>query len=296
MRSSVRPNPQLYPFHHIEIDDTPHHVYSEWRAVVAELLGTMLFVFISSAAAVATNTFTPWREDDIGKFAYSVLPIALANGLAFGSLVWSLYHLSGAHLNPAITWAALITRRVGFMRGLAYIIAQVVGGIFGALLASAATPAAYHGRLGSHFWNDTLSNFNGFLLEMMLTLVLVFVVFATLFDPVGLGRHSAFAIGSTVTFGFLVGWVFVGPPMNPARALGTAIVYGTYDHMWVYWLAPLTGATLAALIYTVLFLTRPIVSPLAEERLCGSPSGLVNAPTVPSEHSRLIHTTGQATV
>jgi MIP family channel proteins len=290
--TNVPPHRHLYPFHHVEIDDTHRGLISEWRAIAAELIGTLLFVFVSTAVAIATNTFFyPDGDDDYPRrFAFSLMPIALANGLTFGALVWSLYHLSGAHLNPAITWGALITRRIGIMRGVAYILAQVVGAILGALLAAAATPTAYHGRLGSHFWDETLSNFNGFLLELMLTLILVFVVFATMFDPVTTGRHAAWGIGSIVAIGYLCGWPFVGPPMNPARALGTAIAYGTYDHMWVYWLGPLAGATLAALLYTVFFLTRTIAtttttSPFVEEK----PAATV-APTVPTEHTHLLPT------
>jgi len=273
----------LYPFHHVELDDYWTGVYSGWRAIMAELLGTLMYVFISSGLAIASNTFVSSQPG----FVHTLLVIALGNGLAFTALVFAFYNLSGGHLNPATTWGAMITRRMGIMRGIAYMIAQVAGAILGALLISAATPEEYHGRLGAHFWEESLSNFSGFLLEAMLTFFLVFVVFATHFDPVGLGKLAPLPIGLTVIFGYLIGWVFVGPPMNPARALGTAIVYGTYDHIWVYWAGPIAGATVAALLYTLLFMSRPIP---ASEVVKTSAYGTL----VPSETARL--NTGSAAV
>jgi len=249
-----------------------------------------MYVFISSGVAIASNTFEPFVSSQPG-FAHTLLVIALGNGLAFTALVFAFYHLSGGHLNPATTWGAMITRRMGVLRGIAYMIAQVVGSIVGALLISAATPAEYHGRMGAHFWEESLSNFNGVLLEAMLTFFLVFVVFATYFDPVGAGKVAPLPIGLTVTFGYLVGWVFVGPPMNPARALGTAIVYGTYDHIWVYWVGPFIGATVAALLYTLLFMSRPIA---ATDEVKTSAYGIGRV--VPTETTHLIHPTGPASV
>jgi len=274
----------LYPFHHVEVDDNWAGVHSGWRAVIAELLGSLMYVFISSGLAIASNVYSFAQPG----FVHTLLVIALGNGLAFTSLVFAFYNLSGGHLNPATTWGAIITRRIGIMRGIAYMIAQVVGAILGALLISAATPSEYHGRMGAHFWEESLSNFNGVLLEAMLTFFLVFVVFATYFDPAGLGKLAPLPIGLTVAFGYLIGWVFVGPPMNPARALGTAIVYGTYDHMWVYWVGPIAGATVASLLYTLLFLSRPITA--VDEVKTSAYS-----PILTTETTRLINT-GSATV
>jgi len=274
----------LYPFHRVEVDDTWVGVHSGWRAIIAELLGTLLYVFISSGVAIAGNAMSVGLP-----FYHSLLVVSLGNGIAFTVLVFTFYHLSGGHLNPATTWAALITRRMGVLRGLAYMVAQVAGAILGALLASAATPSEYHGNLGSHFWEQNLSDFNGFLIQAVLTFILVFVVFATYYDPVGLGHLAPLPIGLTVVFGYLVGWVFVGTPMNPARALGTAIVYGSYDHMWVYWVGPIAGSTVAALLYMLLFMTRSIPA----DALKTSSAYVVGpASVVPSETTRLISGVG----
>jgi len=271
----------LYPFHHVEVDDYWTGISSGWRAIIAELLGTMIYTFVAAGVAIASNTFKnqfPWVE-------HSLFIIAFGEGLAYMAIVFAFYDISGGHINPATTWGALITRRIGFLRGIAYMVAQCVGSLLGALVILWATPSAFHGRLGAHFWDENLSNFNGFLLQAMLTFFLVFVVFATYFDPLGPKKLAPLPIGLTVIFSYLVGWVFVGPPVNPARVLGTAVVYGTYDHMWVYWAGPFTGATVASLLYLLVFMTRPIR--LVEQR---------KVTYVPTETTSLINPTGIASV
>jgi len=277
----------LYPFHHVEVEDYWEGVYGGWRGVLAEMLGTMMYVFASAGVSIATNTFD-FKEAD---FHRSLLVLALGDGLAFMCFVFAFMRLSGGHLNPTITWGAIITRRIGLMKGIAYMLAQIGGGILGALLISAATPDNYHGRLGSHFWDASLSDFNGFLMITVLCGFLVMVVFATQFDPQNLGKLSALPIGMTVVFVNLVGYVFVGPLLNPARTLATAIVYGTYDHMWVYWAAPAVGSTIAALLYALLFLTRPF--PAGTDILIAptvTKSYTSPYTTVPSETTRLVGT------
>jgi len=267
----------LYPFHHVEVDDYWSGISSGWRAIIAEFLGTMIYTFAAAGVAIASNAFNAppniWYQP-------SIILIALGEGLAYTAIVFATFELSGGHINPATTWGALITRRVGVLRGIAYMVAQCVGALFGALVASWATPSNYHGRLGAHFWEENLSNFSGFLLQAMLTFFLVFVVFATYFDPLGPKKIAPLPIGLTVIFSYLIGWVFVGPPMNPARVLGTAVVYGNYDHLWVYWAGPFTGATVASLLYLLLFMTRPIR--MIEQR---------KVTFIPDETTSLIHPT-----
>lgn len=276
MLETNRYQPNLYPFHHVEVDDYWTGISSGWRAIIAELIGTMIYTFAAAGVSIASNTFTnqfPW-------FEHTVLVVALGEGLAYTAIVFACFELSGGHINPATTWGALITRRIGILRGVAYMVAQCVGALLGALVASWSTPSAFHGRLGAHFWQENLSNFNGFLLQAMLTFFLVFVVFATYFDPLGPKKLAALPIGLTVVFSYLIGWVFVGPPMNPARVLGTAVIYGNYDHLWVYWAGPFTGATVASLLYLLLFMTRPIR--LIEQR---------KVTLVPNETTSLIYPT-----
>lgn len=274
----------LYPFHHVELDDYWTGVYDGWRAILGEMIASMLYVFASIGLAITANTFIISND-----FHTSLLFISLGDGFAFMAMVFTFQKLSGGIINPAVTWGALITRRIGILRGIAYMIAQVGGGLLGALLISCATPDAYHGRLGSHFWDSNLSNFDGFMLITVLSGILVFIVFATQFDPHNIGKLAAIPIGFGIVVANLVGYVFVGPPINPARTLASAVVYGTYDHIWVYWAAPAVGSTIAALLYVVLFLTRPI--PVEEVTL--SPNTVKYSSyttTLPTETTRLVGT------
>jgi len=146
---------KFYPFHSIEVDDSITAWSKSWRSILAELLGTMLFTFISGAAVVASNTIPE------SPFA-GVLMVSLASGLAYMVLIFNFWNLSGGHLSPAVTFGAMVGRRIGVMKGIAYIAAQCAGGILGALLVVAATPQADQGHIGMHIWSENLSNFNGF--------------------------------------------------------------------------------------------------------------------------------------
>jgi glycerol uptake facilitator-like aquaporin len=102
---------------------------------------SLLFIFIILALNVSRFDF---KNADLHR---SLLVVALGDGLAFTVFVFAFMRLSGGYLNPAITWGAIITRRIGLMKGIAYILAQVVGGILGALLVLGSTPDAYHKKI-----------------------------------------------------------------------------------------------------------------------------------------------------
>jgi len=242
---------RYYPFHSFLVDDSLSSWSRSWRSIIAELLGTMLFTFASGTAVVATNTLT---DSPAG----AVLLVALASGFAYMALVFNFWNLSGGHLNPCVTWATLISRRIGACKGVAYLLAQFAGGMLGGLLVLAATPQSDQGFIGSKLWNDNLSSFSGYLLETLVSFLLVHTFFATAFDSVGMGRLAPLAIGLVQTFSYLLTWRFTGPCANPARLLGIAVVTGQYHHLWVYLSAPFVGSTLATLLYIILFGTRHV--------------------------------------
>jgi len=273
----------LYPFHHVEIDDYWTGLYDGWRSVLAEFLASMMYVFASIGLAITVNTFTVE-----GDFRGSLLVLALGDGLAFMAMVFFAQKLSGGLINPAITWGALITRRIGLLHGIAYILAQVGGAILGALLICGATPDGNHGNLGSQFWNYP-NHFDGFLMITVLTGILVFVVFSVQFDPHNVGKLAPIPIGFAVIVINFVGFVFVGPPVNPARVLASSVMTGNYHHIWVYWAAPAVGSTIAALLYVLLFLTRPIPA----DEVVVAPTTVKYTSytsTVPTETTRLVGT------
>ncbi|EFC36645.1 predicted protein [Naegleria gruberi] len=225
------------------------HVY--WRAILAELLGTAIFVFLGTSSAV---------------FANKNEPVTVALGHIFGLLV--CIHIfgpiSGAHFNCAVTFGALITRNIGLVSGIVYMIAQIVGSIVGAALTTLIGKTVVPGIFKPP--EDIDDAWRGFALEIILTFVLVLAIFGAAVKPQHFkksnGLHSitgliaafpiAFALGADAMAGALT-----GASMNPARAFGPQVVGGVwYAHSWIYYTAPFIGAALGAIVYEFL-LTKP---------------------------------------
>ncbi|MEE6472199.1 hypothetical protein FKM82_009531 [Ascaphus truei] len=208
------------------------------RAVFAEFFATMLFVFLGLGSALNWTPSLP-----------SVLQIALAFGLAIGTLVQSLGHVSGAHINPAVTVAFLFGSQISILRALFYIIAQIIGAIAGAGILHGVAPPAIRGNLAINaVANGTPGQ--AVAVELLLTLQLVLCIFASTdsrrTDNLG---SPALSIGFSVTLGHLLGIYFTGCSMNPARSLGPAAITGIFKDQWIFWIGPLLGAILASLIY-----------------------------------------------
>lgn len=215
------------------------------EAWFAELLGTFMFVF-AGAGAVCADSYT---GGDVG-----MVGIALAHGLALAAMISAAGHLSGGHFNPAVTFAALIARRVAPARALTYWTAQLLGAIAATLaLRIIVPPFAYEPvDLGATLLSPDLGLWAGILLEAILTFLLVFTVFGTAADERRSGRSHGLTIGLVVALGILVGGALTGAAMNPARAFGPALVTGLWEHHVVYWVGPLSGAGLAALLWQAL--------------------------------------------
>lgn len=227
-----------------------------WRAVFAEFVATLLFVFIGAGAVVAvTEVLARTPDADIG----ALVAIALAHGLAIAVLVAATAKLSGGHINPAVTFAAVITGRMKAGPGVLYVAAQLAGAVAGALLLDVVLVSSVEGNLGAHALNDDAlsSDFAGLIVEVILTFVLVFTVFAVAMDPRGPGNLAPIAIGLAVLIDHFVGVPLTGASMNPARSFGPALVANSWDDHWVYWIGPLAGGALAGLIYYFVYLTRP---------------------------------------
>ena len=218
------------------------------QAGLAELIATLLFVFVGAGSVVVTGTLTgdltPAR----------LIAIALAHGLAIMLLVAATAGISGGHINPAVTFGAMLTRKISITKGVVYIAAQLLGAILGALLIAAVVPGAIDGNLGSHGLGAGVEVGAGLLAEIILTFILVFVVFATAMDPKGLAHLAPVAIGLAVLVDHIIGVPLTGASMNPARSLGPALVSGEWANHWVYWAGPLIGGALAAMLYHWVFI------------------------------------------
>jgi MIP family channel proteins len=211
------------------------------RALLAEALGMFLFVFLAAGAAVATAGVVAERLS-----ASQVLVLALAHARAFGLAVAGAAALSGGHLNPAITLAAMVARRMSAARAVMYMMAQMIGATAAIVLLKMVVPNALTNGLGLHTLGARVTPEAAVVVEMVLTCALVMAFFATSTYQ----RHlMPMALGATVLLAHLFGMGLTGPSMNPARSFGPALVTGMWTGQWVYWVGPLMGGVLAAIMW-----------------------------------------------
>lgn len=222
-----------------------------WRSSLAEMIATFLFVFIGAGSVVSTEIFLD--HADSSRTGAKFLLIATSHGLAIAILVSAIGKISGGHINPAVTFAMALVKKMSISKAIMYIAAQLSGAILGALLLSSVIPEVLHKGLGTHSLAMYIDPSSGVVIETVLTFTLVFVIFTTAVSSRGLGNVAPFAIGVTVLIDHLVAIPLTGASMNPARTLGPAFATGSWDNHWVYWAGPLLGAGIAALIYTYIY-------------------------------------------
>ena len=172
--------------------------------------------------------------------------------------------ISGGFFNPAVTLGFVVTRRIAAPLAIAYWIAQLGGAALAALLLKWVLPS--QAASGTHLGAPGLSGISsgkGVAVEAVLTFFLVWVVFATAVDPRGSFKQIAgLAIGLTITFDALLGVGLTGGAMNPARAFGPQLVDNHWGHFWVWYVGPLAGGAIAALLYEALYLGPPKPEPV----------------------------------
>jgi aquaporin TIP len=234
-----------------------------WRAVFAEFIATALLVLIGTGAAISASNML-----DGSSTASFIVAVALAFGIAIAVLVAATARVSGGHINPAVTFAAVMAGRMKVSTGVLYVAAQLAGAVVGSLILKTIIA----GPIESHLGANALNVYNGssgllssdvgdgagaaLLLEATFTFLLVFVVFATAIDPKGPRHLAPFAIGMAVLAAHLVCIPMTGTSINPARSFGPAVAANFWTDHWVFWLGPLIGAGIAALVYESVFLHR----------------------------------------
>ena len=223
-----------------------------WRSSFIEFLAAALFVFLGAGSVIITGSLTG-GELTVPR----LLTIALAHGLAIAFLVFAAANVSGGHMNPAVTFAAVVTKKISGARGMMFVSAQLAGAVIGALLLLATIPDAADTNLGAHALGADVSITMGLVMEIVVTFVLVFVIFATAVDPGGIAPLAPLAIGLAVVVDHLVAVPITGASMNPARSFGPALVSGEWADHWIYWLGPMLGGVLAGVMYQVVFINRP---------------------------------------
>lgn len=214
-------------------------------SLLAEFIGTFALIFIGAGA---------------GALGVDLVGVALAHGLVIVAFAYAYGHISGTHINPAVTLGVWAAGKIDTPRALSYVAVQLFGGIVGALVLSFVLGGAETGlgatRLarGLEFGGRTISidPAAGLVLELILTFFLVNTIMnagisgkATI--PAGL------AIGLTLTFCILMGGPLTGGSLNPARSLGPAVVTGDFADLWLYFVGPIAGGILAGLLYKTVF-------------------------------------------
>jgi MIP family channel proteins len=208
------------------------------RLLAAEFVGTFALVFAGCGAIMV----------DAETGALGHVGVAITFGLVIMAMIYAVGHISGAHFNPAVTFAFAVSRHFPWPRLVGYWGAQLLGALTAA--------AILRGSLGdvAHVGATLPSGSEGqsFLWELVMTFFLMFVIMAVATDTRAVGEAAAIAIGGTVGLDAMFGGPISGASMNPARSIGPAVVGGDLDALWLYILAPLVGAALGALAYQLI--------------------------------------------
>jgi MIP family channel proteins len=226
-------------------------VYSLLQKLFAEFIGTFTLIFVAIGSICADQYLRA-----SGQPVFGLLGFAIAQGLAASVMVAAVAHISGGHLNPAVTIGFWVTKRLGSLQAISYCLAQLLGGIAAAYLLAALLPETVWRpvALGTTDLAPDFTRMHGMALEGLLTFFLVFAVFAGASEAGGtVNRISAFAVGLVYSMDVLVGGPFTGASMNPARTLGPAIVSHHWTNHGVYWVGPLFGGVVAAFLHDKVF-------------------------------------------
>lgn len=225
------------------------------RAWFAEAISTFCLVFFGPLSViVSASMFGP------GLTLEGILLISFAHGAAIGLMVYSFGHISGAHINPAVTIPMIITKKIGVADGAGYIASQLIGAIVAAFSIKAILPeigaAVNYGVQGGPSEFLGKSAMSGFTLELIFTFFLVAVIFMTAVHKKAAAGWAGFSIGGMIFLLHLVGVPLTGASMNPARTFGPALASGFWEFHWIYWAGPIIGGIIAGLIMNYIFVKK----------------------------------------
>lgn len=215
-------------------------------ALVAEAVGTFLFFFVGAGSVALTA--------QAGAGGPGLVGVALAHGLALAVLVSAFGAISGGHFNPAVTVAVRLAGRIEWSHAVMYVIAQLIGAVGAGLALRALLPETLWSstNIGTPALGSGVGVVEGIGIEAVLTLLLVLTVFGTAIDARA-PKIGGLAIGLAVAADIMMGGPLTGAAMNPARWFGPAVASGAYADWYVWWIGPLLGAIVAAVLYRYVF-------------------------------------------
>ncbi|MFQ5408228.1 MAG: MIP/aquaporin family protein [Anaerolineales bacterium] len=204
----------------------------EPKKLVAEFVGTFALIFIGAGA---------------GAISGSLVAVAFAHGLVIVAFAYAYGHISGTHINPAVTFGVWLSGNMSLRDAVGYWIVQLLGGASGAGMLFVVLGGADTG-LGATVLAAGVTPFQGILVEAILTFFLVNSVLHAAVSGKA-GNMAGLAIGMTLTLSILMGGKLTGASLNPARTFGPAIYTGTLNQFWIYLVGTLLGAAVAAVLY-----------------------------------------------
>lgn len=205
----------------------------------AEFIGTFILVFCGTGAIVI-------NEISGGVITHS--GIALTFGLVVLAMIYSIGDISGAHMNPAVTIAFALSKKFPWNNVLPYCAAQITGALLASLILKLLFP--FNQFLGSTLPHG--SETQSFILEFLLTFILMFVIFNVSSGAKEKGISAGIAVASVVALAAMFAGPICGASMNPARSIAPAIISGHIQHLWLYIMAPVTGASFAFFIFKLI--------------------------------------------
>ena len=229
------------------------------KKYVAEFIGTAVLVLFGCGAAVTANTLVSGTGITI-PLAMSTLLIAFAFGLVIVAMAYSVGNVSGCHINPAVSLAMLINKKISVKDFIGYIVAQILGGLCGAALLLGITgKSGIEQGLGTNSYSGSaigISMWGALAAEIILTFVFVYVILGVT-SKEKYSSAAGLVIGLTLTLVHIFGIPLTGTSVNPARSLGPAVILAftgnttPLSEVWVFIVAPLIGAAVAAAVYMI---------------------------------------------
>jgi MIP family channel proteins len=221
-------------------------VETTWRAALAEFVASFAFVLIGMGSAIVAG---PYGSGLIGE--------ALSAGFVLAAMISVTAHISGGHVNPAVTIGVWVAGKISSVRAVVYILAQVAGGILAAVVLRVVLPPAEWrvADLATPVLSRGVGPGKGILIEALATFLLVFAFFGTMLDERGpFFRTAGLTVGLVTAVDILAFGPLTGAATNPVRSLAPALISGTWDDWWVYWMGPLAGGVIGAVLYWSAFL------------------------------------------